>query len=777
MKIKTACVSVVTGILCFGVLTSVINLINLSSANEVRAIWFEFEDNRNEKMEALVTLRSELGYLGMIHHFKNYILRQRKQDADQIVATIGGAKLALKKYKSMHLSSSEEESLLIVEKNINSYNNALSLVLNLVEENKTAEEIDRLVNIDDQPILDALLTLDKYAHLSYSYEEETTEHYLNGLRSLMGFGGFIHHYKNYILRGDAEVFSLAMKDLSLIKQHLKVPAEIKLNNIEKNSLKNIEQVILEYEKKLLVIKKLISEGKSARDIDKVVIVDDYPAIKGFRELGKQAQLKLDKSSVEMYEALAVIQVYLKTSFVLTIAFVVGLIFLTSWLVFREIISPVYRLTKVMTQLAEDNLDVEVYALSRTTEIGDMARSVEVFKSNAIKKTQMEIELKQHNEKLEELVIERTKDLMLKEARFTSLVENAVDAIITTDGVGNVLSFNAAANKMFGYNQDEIIGENIRKLIPESYRGDHDRFMSEYNERGIDGTINITPRALVERKNKESFPAEISLSEMTIERGKKLFTIVIRDITEKTEWENSLRKSRDTAEKANKAKSQFLASMSHELRTPLNAIIGFSQLIQISDDRLSQEQAENVEEILNAGHLLLHLINDVLDLARIESGKLDIVMDDVQLNDIIEQSVTLSRSQADARSIEIVNNCSTDRLIVRADPTRFTQILLNFLSNAIKYNNDNGKVFIDTKIIDNKRVRVSVKDTGKGLNDEQLQQLFVPFKRLNTVDNIGGTGIGLVITKHLIELMDGSIGVESIEGEGCAFWVELKLSDR
>jgi len=775
MKIKTASVSIIAGILAFGVVASTINLINLSRANEVKAIWLEFEDHRNEKMDALVTLRSELGYLGMIHHFKNYILRQRKQDADQVISTIGGAKLALKKYKLMQLNEYEQQQLSIVEKSINSYNNALNLVLNLVKENKTAEEIDRFVKIHDEATINALESLEQYAHPVNS-KHDMKDHLLKDLRTKMGFGGLIHNYKNYILRATPRLLEKSMKDISLIKESFKISNEMAFNNIERKALDNVERVVLEYEKQLLVIEKLLLEGKSARDIDKIVIVDDFPAIEGYRALSKQAQLRSEKSAAELYKALETIQVSSKSSLILTVVFIIGLTVLACWLVFREIIIPIYRLTGIMTELAEDNLDVEVFAVDRTNEIGDMARTLEVFKSNAMKKVLMEIELQQHNEKLEELVAERTKDLKLKEARFTSLVENAVDAIITTDELGNVLSFNAAASNMFGYNEDEIIGENVRKLIPEAYREHHDRFISEYNERGIDGTINITPRALVERKNKESFPAEITLSELIIESGKKLFTIVIRDITEKTEWENSLKKSRDVAEKANKAKSQFLASMSHELRTPLNAIIGFSQLIQISDTPMSEEQAENVDEILNAGHLLLHLINDVLDLARIESGKLDVTIDNVYLNNVIEQSITMSRSQADAREIVIVNNCPNEPIIVRADTTRFTQILLNFLSNAVKYNCDNGKVFIDTKIIDNKRVRVSVKDTGKGLNEEQIQQLFVPFQRLNTVDNIGGTGIGLVITKHLIELMDGSIGVESNVGEYCTFWVELKLSD-
>ena len=232
--------------------------------------------------------------------------------------------------------------------------------------------------------------------------------------------------------------------------------------------------------------------------------------------------------------------------------------------------------------------------------------------------------------------------------------------------------------------------------------------------------------------------------------------------------------RRRAEKADKAKSEFLSNMSHELRTPLNAILGFGQIIEMDTDQLNESNRINLKEIMNAGHHLLSLINEVLDLATIESGKLKLIMEDVSVSSLIEYCVSLISHQAETRQIEIIDNISCKNYHIYADEIRFKQVLLNLLSNAIKYNKDKGKVILDTKIIDNKYLRIYVTDTGDGLNKEQMKKLFIPFERLAANDSTQGTGIGLVITKNLIELMSGSIGVDSEPGKGCRFWIQLKL---
>ncbi len=259
--------------------------------------------------------------------------------------------------------------------------------------------------------------------------------------------------------------------------------------------------------------------------------------------------------------------------------------------------------------------------------------------------------------------------------------------------------------------------------------------------------------------------------------------IVQDITERKcvdqalhERNVELQRAKSVAEKANLAKSDFLSSMSHELRTPLNAILGFAQLIEAGSPPPTPVQQRNLDQILKAGWYLLELINEILDLSLIESGKVAVSREPVSLAEVMLECRAMIEPQAQRRGIGITFPRFDIPRFVNADRTRVKQVLINLLFNAIKYNRPGGAVAVECSLSSPDSMRISVRDTGAGLSAEQLAQLFQPFNRLGKEAGAEeGTGIGLVVTKRLVELMGGLIGVDSAVGVGSVFWIELSLT--
>lgn len=386
----------------------------------------------------------------------------------------------------------------------------------------------------------------------------------------------------------------------------------------------------------------------------------------------------------------------------------------------------------------------------------------------------------------------TQDDLQRERDFSeNLITTAPVIILLIDLQGRIQHVNPYFEQLTGYKLDEIKGKDwISNFLPER---DHPRIQELLHD-SIQGiSVRGNTNSIIIRDGTER---EIEWYAETINDASGTTTGVLSigmDVTERKQTEKEIEKyrdhleelvqkrtaametARDEAERANTAKSQFLSHMSHELRTPMNAILGFAQLLKLDEDGLDQTQRGNVGEIMDAGQHLLNLINELLDLTRIETGKLEISMEDVLLDDVLQQSLTLIKPQADARHLSIINNISGKKYSVKADYTRLKQVMLNLLSNAVKYNQDHGRITLEDKLIDNKRLRIYVIDTGIGLSQKEIKQLFTSFTRLDKINNVEGTGIGLVITKNLVELMGGTIGVKSTPGEGCEFWVEFDLT--
>jgi PAS domain S-box-containing protein len=376
-------------------------------------------------------------------------------------------------------------------------------------------------------------------------------------------------------------------------------------------------------------------------------------------------------------------------------------------------------------------------------------------------------------------VEAEEALRESERRLARIMETMVDGVITIDERGVVQSFNAAAETMFGYTAAEVVGKNVNMLMPKSQARRHDEYIDNYLGGGEPKIIGIGRDVEGLRKDGSVFPMHLGVSQP--DTGEKIiFTGIIRDITELKRTEAALREAKDEAETANHAKSDFLSSMSHELRTPMNAILGFGQMLEFNPkDPLTASQKECVGYILEGGQHLLELINDVLDLAKIEDGNVDLSIEDVGAGEVLDECLLLIQAMADERGIDIVVGDGFETAAnIRADQTRFKQSLLNLMSNAVKYNREGGKVTIDCHETPGAMLRVSVTATGPGIPNDMQGELFEPFRRLGAeTTKIEGTGIGLTITKRIIERMGGHIGVDTKLGTGSTFWIELPLAER
>jgi PAS domain S-box-containing protein len=369
------------------------------------------------------------------------------------------------------------------------------------------------------------------------------------------------------------------------------------------------------------------------------------------------------------------------------------------------------------------------------------------------------------------------DQRLRDQQFytRSLIESSIDAIMTTDPSGIITDVNKQMEALTGCTRDELIGAPFKNYFTDPERAEA-AIKLVLNEKKVTN-YELTARA---RDGKKTV---VSLNATTFyDRDRRLQGVfaAARDITERKRLDQVLQEKNvelesatDLAEKANLAKSDFLSSMSHELRSPLNAILGFGQLMESDSPPPTPSQKESIAQILQAGWHLLKLINEILDLAKVESGQVPLSREPVSLAEVMLECQGMIEPQAQQRDIKLTFPQFDMPYYVHADRTRVKQVLINLLSNAIKYNREHGTLEVKCAESMPGRIRVSITDTGAGLGPEQLAQLFQPFNRLGQeAGGEEGTGIGLVVAKRLVELMGGVIGVESTVGVGSVFWFEL-----
>lgn len=372
-------------------------------------------------------------------------------------------------------------------------------------------------------------------------------------------------------------------------------------------------------------------------------------------------------------------------------------------------------------------------------------------------------------KAEEAILE-------SEERFRSVAQSAGDAIITSDSEGKIIFWNNGAKKIFGYEENEILGKPLAILMAERFRGTHLKGIERMNSGGEYHVVGKTVELVALRKDGSEFPMDLSLS--TWKTGEKSFySGILRDISER-KMNEKIRSENERLVLSNRAKSEFLAAMSHELRTPLNAILGFSELLMKKGaGELNEKQQRYASNVITSGKHLLSIIDDILDLTRVESGKMEITVGEMSVQDSINECVNMINEMALKRKVTIKKQIKPGIGSIDTDELKFKQILNNLLSNAIKFSKPEGGVITITAEKDADMVKFSVSDTGIGIKEEDMGRLFHSFEQLESgiTRKFGGTGLGLAISKKLVELLGGSILAESWSGVGSTFTFYLPQS--
>lgn len=372
-----------------------------------------------------------------------------------------------------------------------------------------------------------------------------------------------------------------------------------------------------------------------------------------------------------------------------------------------------------------------------------------------------------------------------ERRFIELLDSAPDAIFEFDADGRILFLNRMAVQLFGYAREELLGQTVDVLVPDSLRGEHKHHRTQYFSHPVTRPMGAGLKLEARRKDGSHLPVEISLSPTRSESGVRV-TAIVRDITERKQMEDQLRtvqekyiqelelRNRDS-EQANRLKSEFLSNMSHELRSPLHTVIGFSELLtEESPGPLTETQKKFLGHIHRDSRHLLGLINDLLDLSKIEAGRLDLQQERFSIDLVVEEVVSSINPRAHSKSLEILVQ-SSPSIEVFADGGRLKQILHNLLSNAVKFTPDGGRIEISAAVRES-FAEISVIDSGVGIPDDQQQAIFDKFFQVQTSTKTGqeGTGLGLAITKRLVEQHGGKIWVRSEPGKGSCFTFTIPL---
>lgn len=502
-------------------------------------------------------------------------------------------------------------------------------------------------------------------------------------------------------------------------------------------------------------RRLIETGSSARSgqsnvalhlmaSDAVPLAEKSTALLSSIALNQDRQMQSDAERVTIIGQVSIV---LLVVFIITMALVARLVAVRGA---DHITGPVESLSLATQQLADGALGKDI-PVEGDDEVGQLTRSFNTMRGS----------------------LEQKEAALRNEVAHTqAILSTAADGVIVIDRKARVKTFNPAAEELFGLRSDDVLGKNVKLLIPEPFRSEHDHYVADYLRTGTRKIIGTGREVVGQRADGSTFPMWLSVGEMVVDND-KMFVGVVHDMTEEKRAERELEKAKEEAEEGNRAKSEFLANISHELRTPMNGIIGMTELLLSTEH--SSEQREYLRIVQRSADALLFLLNEILDFSKVEAGRIELQSGRFELRDTFDEALHAVDFRVFEKGLEIISRVSADvpdDLI--GDDVRLRQVLVNLLSNALKFTEE-GKIELSVDMLeqsgDQVRLQFAVGDTGIGIPADKLELIFESFRQVDssTTRRYGGTGLGLTICSELVRLMEGEMWVESTVGSGSTFF--------
>ncbi len=704
----------------------------------VENAWLSFQAERSEKARLKNSLHSILGYGGMIHEFKNYVLRKEKARKKKIHALLGAADVILAQYRLLSLNDIEAAALRDIQETLDNYSEAIVVIEAGIQAGLLSKEIDAPARVDDSLAFHGLAVLrNENIHHRQLYTESVGKAVLAGdLRAKLGYGGVIHAVKNYVLRQEDEYLEHAQADLDVASNIINSYRGLDVSVTEEAALQSIESIISLYGEGLKQTQMMIAEHKSPEEIDLLVRVDDSNALEGLSLIDSEINKQIEEKSKGV---LGAFKVMLGTSQLMLIWVLVStglIIMLSVWVLITKIANPIKRMSVAMFELAGGNTGVGVEGAEQKNEIGGMAKAIEVFRENIIKREHAERDM----------------------VRFKTTLDETLDGVFMFDPDSFKFFYvNRGAIEHIGYSYDELLTMAPYDIAPDYDEESFRQFVSPLIEGESKSTSFETAN---QHKDGHIISVEIFLQYVDPPNELPRFVAIVRDITER--------------KRVDKLKNEFISTVSHELRTPLTSIRGsLGLIVGGAVGELPAQAHEMLKIASNNTERLLILINDILDIQKIESGMMAFRFEDIDLVELLQDALRDYAGYAEQYGVRFVIANDPGDARVFADRPRLMQVLANLLSNAAKFAPENSEIEISVTRQEG-ALRVSVSDSGSGIPDDFLPKLFDKFTQLDSSDTRqkGGTGLGLPISKAIIEKHGGKIDVVSKLGSGSTFYFEL-----